>query len=49
MLSLSIAVITDLRMLTPLLGIGLGLVRLYDLRRENNVSSMDGSVLLHAR
>jgi hypothetical protein len=49
MLSLSIAVITDLRMLTPLVGIGLGLVRLYDLRRENNVASMDGSVLLHAR
>jgi len=49
MLSLSIAVITDLRMLTPLAGIALGLVRLYDLRRENNVASMDGSVLMHAR
>lgn len=48
-LSLSIAVITDLRMLTPLAGIALGLVRLYDLRRENSVASMDGSVLMHAR
>jgi hypothetical protein len=47
-LSLSIAAITDLRMLTPLLGIGLGLVRLYDLRKENNAASMNGSILLHA-
>jgi hypothetical protein len=48
MLSLSIAVITDLRMLTPLAGIALGLVRLYDLQRERDSADMGVAVLSHS-
>jgi hypothetical protein len=48
MISLSIAVITDLRMMTPLAGIALGLVRLYYLQREKNRTDMRDAVLSHA-
>ena len=48
-LSLSIAVVTDLRMLTPFAGIALGLVRLYGLRKEHIDADLGHAALSHAR
>jgi hypothetical protein len=46
-LSLSIAVITDLRMLTPVAGIALGFARLYGLRKED--TDLADAAVSHAR
>jgi hypothetical protein len=48
-LSLSIAVVTDLRMLTPISGIALGLARLYGLRKEHVDADLGHASLSHAR
>ena len=49
MLSLSVAVYTELKMLTPILGIALGMVRLYKLRTEKYGTEKSGTVLSYAR
>ena len=47
-LSLSVAVMTNLKMLTPLLGLSFGLVRLYALQKEKFSVEIKGAVLSHA-
>jgi hypothetical protein len=48
-LSLSIAAVTGLRMLTPIAGIALGLARLYGLRKEHIDADLGHAALSHPR